>query len=95
MLRDTERCEALVEHADQLVVMFSMKLRMTYGKHLSPDDTPGVEDSLKSYRSLFATLVSVSTEIGFVNKITYMIYLCHYSVQFHLLYQVEYQTFTL
>ena len=62
-MKDSEKSHLLAEHTDQLLVMCSLKLRMTHGRHFEADDTAVVEEALQCYRALLATIISVSSSI--------------------------------
>ena len=63
VIRDSEKVCLLAEHTDQLLVMCSLKLRMTHGRHFDASDDDTVEEVLKCYRGLLATVISVSQQM--------------------------------
>ena len=58
-MKDDDKCLLLADHVDQLLVMCSLKLRMTHGRHFESGDNVAVEEALQCYRALLATIISV------------------------------------
>ena len=60
VIQDAEKVSLLAEHTDQLLVMCSLKLRMTHGRHFVASDVDTVGEVLQCYRGLLATVISVT-----------------------------------
>ena len=70
MIKDADKCALLADHVDQLLVMCSLKLRMTHGRHFEVGDQVAVEEALQCYRVLLATIMSVFQSTSLCRKPT-------------------------
>jgi cytoskeleton-associated protein 5 len=76
VLKDDEKCEALVSHVDQLLITCTLQLRVTYSKHMSLhldgsyNSSTMHHDVLSLYKCLLATLLSLCQRKNLAHEAT-------------------------
>lgn len=68
VLKDAEKCEALHQHVDHLLIACTLQLRVAYTKHMSENEMS--REVIRLYRCLLATLISLCKCSGLIREAT-------------------------